>query len=216
MKLEIITINDESLKLFYQGIYKHQEELNTIIWYFDKIEDYQEFFEKNQVYIISFLGIPLEKLLVECLKQNNLHISFAESCTGGMLVSTLVNASGASNVLNESYVTYSIDAKMRILGVKKETIDKYTVYSPQTAKEMVEGLYNKTQAEICVSVTGRAGGKISEVLDGLFDYAIFTNINNSSQLHLKRQAFKGSRNDVRKMQTTYILWQVLRIINIER
>lgn len=214
MNLEIITINDESLKLFYQGIYKHKEELNTIIWYFDSDKDYQEFFEKNQAYVISFLGIPLEKLLVECLKQNNLHISFAESCTGGMLVSTLVNASGASNVLNESYVTYSIDAKTRVLGVKKETIDKYTVYSPQTAKEMVEGLYEKTKAEVCVSVTGRAGGGASDPLDGLFDYAILTNIGGKNHLHIDRQEFKGTRNDVRKMQTTYILWQVLRIINM--
>lgn len=214
MKLEIVTIYDESLMLFYQGMFKHKVELNTIIWTFDKQEEYQTFMEKNQQYVISFLGIPLEKLLVECLTKLHLHISFVESCTGGMLVSTLVNASGSSKVLNESYVTYSVEAKERILGVKKETIDKYSVYSPQTAQEMVEGLYEITKADVCVSVTGRAGGQENDPLDGVFDFAILTKEGGKNHLHLERQEFKGSRNEVRRMQTTYILWQVLRIINI--
>ena len=98
----------------------------------------------------------VEKTLVELLLKNNMTISFAESCTGGMLASTLINVSGSSNVINESYVTYSEEAKMRILGVSKETLNKYTVYSSEVAEEMAEGLKKVTHANVCASVTGKA------------------------------------------------------------
>ena len=98
----------------------------------------------------------VEKTLVELLLKKNMTISFAESCTGGMLASTLINVSGSSNVINESYVTYSEEAKMRILGVSKETLNKYTVYSSEVAEEMAEGLKKVTQANVCASVTGKA------------------------------------------------------------
>ena len=69
---------------------------------------------------------------------------------------TLVNAKGTSKVLSQSYVTYSCDAKIKILGVKKDTLDCYSVYSKEVAKEMVEGLQKITKANICISVTGEA------------------------------------------------------------
>ena len=77
----------------------------------------------------------VEKTLVELLLKNNMTISFAESCTGGMLASTLINVSGSSNVINESYVTYSEEAKMRILGVSKETLNKYVGHFIETPIE---------------------------------------------------------------------------------
>lgn len=73
-------------------------------------------------------------------KNKKWQISLAESCTGGKIVATLVNAKGTSKVLSQSYVTYSCDAKIKILGVKKDTLDCYSVYSKEVAKEMVEGL----------------------------------------------------------------------------
>lgn len=92
------------------------------------------------------------------LQEKNLKISFAESCTGGALVSALVSIPGASNILEESYVTYSEKAKVNILGVKQSTLDEYTVYSKEVAQEMCEGLYEKTKSDVCVSITGQAGG----------------------------------------------------------
>ena len=67
----------------------------------------------------------LEQQVVEKLKQHKYHISFAESCTGGLLASTIINVSGASSVIEESYITYSNRVKMKILGVKEETLAKY-------------------------------------------------------------------------------------------
>ena len=146
-----------------------------------------------------------EKTLVELLLKNNMTISFAESCTGGMLASTLINVSGSSNVINESYVTYSEEAKMRILGVSKETLNKYTVYSSEVAEEMAEGLKKVTHANVCASVTGKAedGSGICKC-----DYCIIVN---DSKV-LENVSFQGSRNQVRTMQTKHIMNRIIEIL----
>lgn len=147
----------------------------------------------------------VEKTLVELLLKNNMTISFAESCTGGMLASTLINVSGSSNAINESYVTYSEEAKMRILGVSKETLNKYTVYSSEVAEEMAEGLKKVTYANVCASVTGKA-----EDESGICkcDYCIIVN---DSKV-LENVSFQGSRNQVRTMQTKHIMNRIIEIL----
>lgn len=147
----------------------------------------------------------VEKTLVELLLKNNMTISFAKSCTGGMLASTLINVSGSSNVINESYVTYSEEAKMRILGVSKETLNKYTVYSSEVAEEMAEGLKKVTHANVCASVTGKA-----EDESGICkcDYCIIVN---DSKV-LENVSFQGSRNQVRTMQTKHIMNRIIEIL----
>lgn len=147
----------------------------------------------------------VEKTLVELLLKNNMTISFAESCTGGMFASTLINVSGSSNVINESYVTYSEEAKMRILGVSKETLNKYTVYSSEVAEEMAEGLKKVTHANVCASVTGKA-----EDESGICkcDYCIIVN---DSKV-LENVSFQGSRNQVRTMQTKHIMNRIIEIL----
>ena len=147
----------------------------------------------------------VEKTLVELLLKNNMTISFAESCTGGMLASTLINVSGSSNVINESYVTYSEEAKMRILGVSKETLNKYTVYSSEVAEEMAEGLIKVSHANVCASVTGKA-----EDESGICkcDYCIIVN---DSKV-LENVSFQGSRNQVRTMQTKHIMNRIIEIL----
>ena len=147
----------------------------------------------------------VEKTLVELLLKNNMTISFAESCTGGMLASTLISVSGSSNVINESYVTYSEEAKMRILGVSKETLNKYTVYSSEVAEEMAEGLKKVTHANVCASVTGKA-----EDESGICkcDYCIIVN---DSKV-LENVSFQGSRNQVRTMQTKHIMNRIIEIL----
>ena len=85
------------------------------------------------------------------LKEKDLKISFCESCTGGNLVASLVKFPGASNILEESYVTYSENAKQKIVGVKKETLDKYTIYSKEVASEMALGLFKISNSDVCVA-----------------------------------------------------------------
>lgn len=97
------------------------------------------------------------KNIMEILEKNNFKITFAESCTGGALVAKFVEVAGASNYLDESYITYANESKINLINVKKETIDKYGVVSESVAYEMCVGAAKKAKADICISSTGIAG-----------------------------------------------------------
>ena len=93
----------------------------------------------------------------ELLRARKEHVSFAESLTGGLIAATLVENSGASAVLDESYVTYAPESKMRILGVRRETVETDGVVSAQCAWEMAGGVRRISGADWGVSATGLAG-----------------------------------------------------------
>ena len=99
----------------------------------------------------------MEEDLIQQLIKLHAKISTAESCTGGMLMSTLINVSGASEVINEGFITYANEAKMKYLDVKSDTLNQYGAVSEQTAREMAIGLNRQTGAQVCVSTTGIAG-----------------------------------------------------------
>ena len=97
---------------------------------------------------------PIEKKITRILLHKKMTVTAAESCTGGLVAGTLVNADGISEVFKESYVTYSNEAKHKLLGVKKETLEKYGAVSRQTAAEMAEGAVRAAGADASVVTTG--------------------------------------------------------------
>lgn len=101
--------------------------------------------------------MTLEEQVVKKLTEMNYTITTAESCTGGMLAGTIVNVAGASAIYNEGYITYSNEAKHRLLGVASETLEAYGAVSKQTAKEMAEGVAKCAKANVGLSTTGIAG-----------------------------------------------------------
>ncbi|MCR5741965.1 MAG: nicotinamide-nucleotide amidohydrolase family protein, partial [Gammaproteobacteria bacterium] len=107
--------------------------------------------------------------LIKRLIKDNISISFAESCTGGALVSALTKIAGVSKILEGSFITYSNEFKVKELGVKEETINEFGVVSAEVAHEMVEGLYNKTNAKLCISTTGNAGPTKGDLTKDLGD-----------------------------------------------
>lgn len=108
-------------------------------------------------YIYSYDDEDLFDVVGRTLIEKNISISCCESCTAGLFASSLANVAGISAVFDSGLVTYSPEAKIRELGVRKETLDQYTAESPEVAKEMVEGLAAKTGSDICISITGIAG-----------------------------------------------------------
>lgn len=98
-----------------------------------------------------------EQKLVDMLKQKNLHICCAESCTGGMLSSTLVGVVGASDVLDMGFVTYANDAKIKLLSVDPADIEKYGVVSEAVAGQMARGACAMSGAQVGVGISGIAG-----------------------------------------------------------
>ncbi len=99
------------------------------------------------------------KNLVNSLKKRKLKISCVESCTGGMLASTITSISGASKVFNLGLVTYSNQAKIKILKVNKNIIKKNGAVSHQCCISMVNNLSKISNANINISITGIAGPK---------------------------------------------------------
>ena len=91
------------------------------------------------------------------VKDAHMTVTTAESCTGGLLSGRIVNVAGASDVLEQCFVTYANSAKHKLLGVKNSTLKKHGAVSPQTAKAMAIGAAKAAGAGMAISVTGIAG-----------------------------------------------------------
>ncbi len=138
----------------------------------------------------------LEEELVRILKDNKLKLTTVESCTGGMIASRIVNVAGASTVFEQGFVTYSESAKVSLVGVKADTIDKYNVVSHEVAYEMAEGGAHTAGADMALSVTGIAGpdGGSEERPVGLCYIGCYYNDNTQVEKHI----FTGDRLEIRK------------------
>ncbi len=99
----------------------------------------------------------VENRVVALLVRKGWQIAFAESCTGGMAAAKIVGVPGASQVLSASFVTYSPEAKQRIVGVLPATIDEFGVVSEQVALQMAVGAAKAAGAQVGVGITGIAG-----------------------------------------------------------
>lgn len=95
--------------------------------------------------------------LVSLLQKKKLHISCAESCTGGLLAASIVDIPAASSVFDMSFVTYANQAKVDLLGVQQESIDAYGVVSEEVAGQMAVGCAKRAQSDIGVGISGIAG-----------------------------------------------------------
>lgn len=120
----------------------------------DVIEKIKEKFS-HYIYGIDIDGI--EYAVVEKLKEKNLKIAFAESCTGGLCAKRITNVPGASSVFDCGIVSYSNEIKNQILGVNKDDLEKYGAVSETVAKQMASGVLKLSKASIGVGITGIAG-----------------------------------------------------------
>ncbi len=107
---------------------------------------------------IAYEDKTLEGILFDILSERNQTVAIAESCTGGNIAASIVSISGASSVFKGSTVTYAIESKEQILGIRHETLEKYTDVSPETASEMAENVRLKFNADIGLSTTGYLEG----------------------------------------------------------
>lgn len=137
----------------------------------------------------------MEEEVVRLLRDKGLKISFVESCTGGLLCATLINVSGASGVIEQSFVTYSDRAKHKLAGVKKKTLREHGAVSKKTAKEMAKGGAKAAKSDICVSVTGVAGPDTEEDKPvGL----VYVGIYYENQVKAYELRLGGTRGEIRK------------------
>jgi nicotinamide-nucleotide amidase len=132
----------------------------------------------------------LEKISL-ILKDKKLTVASAESCSGGLIANTLTNISGSSEYFDRGVISYSNKAKMELLDVTKDDLDKYGAVSKQVAKAMAEGIRKKSNVDIGISTTGIAGptGGTKEKPVGL----VYITLSTKDETFIKKFQFSGTR-----------------------
>jgi nicotinamide-nucleotide amidase len=170
----------------------------------------QEFINELGDNIYGYNDDTLEGVVQKMLIETKRTVSVAESCTGGMVSSKLTNTPGSSMCFKQSVVTYSNEAKMQLLNVKKETLEQFGAVSEQTANEMLNGILNLSKSEYAISITGIAGpgGGSAEKPVGLVYIGVSFNGNNE----INKYMFLGTRQDIRERATNVALDSIRRVI----
>ena len=137
----------------------------------------------------------IQETVARLLIEKGISAAVAESCTGGLVASKLIEYPGISEVLVEGAVTYSNDAKIRRLGVKKETIERFGAVSAETAAEMAEGIAKTSKARAGLSTTGVAGPGPSE---GKPEGLVYVGVYFDGKTYVKEFHLAGKRNVIRE------------------
>jgi len=151
------------------------------------------------------------QVLGDALRAKGWTVSCAESCTGGGVAFAFTSMSGSSDWFNQSWVTYSNDAKQSILGVTKQTLTAHGAVSKQTVKEMADGVRRNSGAQLVVTVSGIAGpGGCSE--EKPVGTVWFGFLCGEHEVQIK-QVFSGNRDEVRQHAITFAITHLIKMLS---
>ena len=153
----------------------------------------------------------LPQNIIKLLTKKKLTLSFAESCTGGLLASSITSISGSSKVFNMGLVTYSNNAKIKLLKVPKKIINKYGAVSYETCVSMVKNLSKISKSNISISITGVAGpsGGSKDKPVGL----VYIGLKKGGKIVVKKNMFKiKKRISIQKATVKQALKMVLTVV----
>lgn len=155
----------------------------------------------------------LEYKVYRLLKEKHYTLTTAESATGGMIASTLINVPGISEFFTEGYVTYSDAAKVKMIHVSSQTIEKYGVVSKETAADMAESAAKTAETDAAVSVTGVAGpdGGTKDCPVG----RVFIGITLRGNTKTAQYTFDGDRQQIRRQTTEQALKLLIDVLETE-
>ncbi len=167
--------------------------------------------ERLKEYVFAESKTSLEEVVGKMLKEKGKTVSVGESCTAGYLSKRFTDVPGSSNYFIGGVSTYSNSSKMNLLGVKKETLQKYGAVSIETAEEMVKGLFELFKTDYAISITGIAGpeGGTEEKPVGL----VYIGIGENGKIEVFKNRFLGDRESIRWQSTQralYLLWRKLK------
>ena len=149
--------------------------------------------------------------LVKLLTKKKITVSFAESCTGGLLASSITSISGSSKVFNMGLVTYSNNSKINLLKIPKKTIKKYGAVSYETCLSMVENLSKISKSKLSISITGIAGpnGGTKEKPVGL----VYIGLKKGGKTIIKKNLFKSKKRiSIQKATVNQALKMILNVL----
>ena len=154
---------------------------------------------------------PLSKIIVDKLIKKKIKISFAESCTGGLLASTITSVSGSSKIFNLGLITYSDQSKIKLLKVSKKIIIKYGSVSKQVCNTMLKNVSKIGKTNMSISITGIAGpsGGSRKKPVGL----VYIGIKKGSKIIIKKYLFKNKgRSYIQKAAVNKCLGLIFNIL----
>ena len=154
----------------------------------------------------------VEQVTIKALIERKITLSVAESCTGGMLGKCITDVSGASSVFSGGVITYSNEAKMKHLGVKAETLEKYSAVSPEVAIEMADGVRSIFDSDIALSVTGEAGPEAS-TKNAVGTVFIGVSTREKSYAVSLQISSRRNREYIRRVACSRALREILKLIN---
>lgn len=154
----------------------------------------------------------LAERLGNALKESGKMLALAESCTGGMVAQAITSIAGSSAWFERGFVTYSNAAKIELLGVTPETIERYGAVSEETAREMALGALKNSHAQIAGSITGIAGpdGGTAEKPIGTVCFAW---VGSDFAIAAETQKFSGNREEIRQQAAAHLMTGLIRRLN---
>lgn len=166
-----------------------------------------EIYKTFGVTVYALSDISLEEAVVELLYSKGMSLVIAESCTGGLIASSVVSVAGASNVFYEGLVTYSNESKADRLGVSAKALRDFGAVSAEVAAEMAIGALSRRKNFIAVSATGIAGpsGGTEEKPVGLVYFGVAT----ISEVKTYKHILEGNRDKIRKTAANTALFYLL-------
>jgi len=153
-----------------------------------------------------------EKLVVNA-KTKEIIIAVAESCTGGLVSSAITGVSGASQIFDRGFITYSYESKKELLGVSTNTLETYGAVSIECVEEMALGAIKSSLAQISVAISGIAGpaGGMADKPVGLVYFAYYDK--KSNKIRSEKQQFAGDRTQIRIASAIRALELLSRMVN---
>ena len=151
----------------------------------------------------------MHKDVVKKLIETKTTVATAESITGGLISKLITDVPGSSNILKESFVVYSNEAKINILGVDTETINKYGVVSKEVARDMVVRLKLLTGRDLCISTTGNAG---PTVCDDKPVGRVYVGIDYFDEVQVFELNLSGDRCEIREKTAEFIFDEIGKMI----
>lgn len=204
------------LRLFYLDKYLEQLKdcyIRQTPFGFDIFTEESEVFrllkEKYKDYIYADTYESIEETVIKSLKDKSKTLVCAESCTAGMISSSLVNVAGSSQVFLGGFVVYSNDFKVNFLNVNKTLIEKYGAVSEEVVRAMALGALEYSDADISIAVSGIAGPGGSEFKPQGFTYMA---IGTDESILVYNYTFNSDRNTNRRQTTAFILFRLLKDI----
>ncbi|MCC6597416.1 MAG: CinA family protein [Alphaproteobacteria bacterium] len=145
------------------------------------------------------------------LKQKNMMLASAESCTGGLFSAVMTGNAGASTVFERGFITYSNEAKKEMLGVSEETLQTYGAVSGETAEAMARGVIERSHAGLAISITGIAGpdGGSAEKPVGLVYFGFALKGGSSGSIEGR---FTGGREQIRIAAASAALIHLINVL----